>query len=140
MPKSPKWFIPLAVVALLWNLAGLAAVVADLRLTAADFDALPPPQQALYHARPMWSVVGSALAVVAGTLGCLGLLLRKRWALGVLYASLAGILCQDIGLIVVARAAGSLGVVPVVLQSVVLLIGIGLVLLARRAARLAWIT
>jgi hypothetical protein len=139
MPKPPKWFVPLAVVALLWNLAGLAAVLADLRLTEADIAALPPPQQALYHARPMWSVLGSVLAVAAGSLGSLGLVLRKRWALPVLYASLAGILCQDLGFFVVARVAGPIGAVPVVLQSVVLLIGIGLVLLARRAMRRKWI-
>jgi hypothetical protein len=139
MPRPPKWFVPVAVIALLWNLAGLAAVLADLRLTAADIDALPPAQQALYHARPMWSVVGSVLAVGAGSLGCLGLVVKKRWALSLLWASLAGILLQDLGLLVVSRVAGSIGTVAIVLQGVVLLIGIGLVLLARRACRLAWI-
>lgn len=80
MNKPPLWFFVVAVIALLWNAAGLMAVVADLRLSAADIAALSPDQQAMYAARPGWSVVGSVLAVGAGTLGCLLLLLRKRQA------------------------------------------------------------
>ena len=139
MSKPPIWFISLAAVALLWNLAGLAAVVADLKLSAADIQALPPAQQAFYHARPLWSVLASLLAVLGGALGCLGLLLRKRWALLVLCASLLGIAVQDAGLVWVARVVGSPGAAPVVLQSLVLVIGVGLVFFARHALRRAWL-
>lgn len=54
MNKPPPWFAVLAVLALLWNLAGLFAVVADLKLSAAEIAALPLDQQALYRARPGW--------------------------------------------------------------------------------------
>lgn len=140
MSKPPMWFIVLAAVALLWNLAGLAAVVADLQLSATDIKALPPSQQAFYHARPLWSVFASLLAVVGGVLGCVGLLLRRRWALIVLYASLIGIVVQDAGFAMVSRVAGSLETVPIVLQSFVFVLGIGLVLLARLALRRTWLT
>ncbi|MEO5810717.1 MAG: hypothetical protein ABIU96_07825 [Rhodanobacter sp.] len=140
MSKRPIWFIVLAAVALLWNLAGLAAVVGDLQLSATDIEALPPSQQAFYHARPVWSVFASLLAVVGGVLGCVGLLLRKRWALIVLYASLLGIVVQDAGLILVSRVAGPMETVPIVLQSSVFVLGIGLVLLARLALRRTWLT
>ena len=114
MNKPPPWFAVLAVLALLWNLAGLFAVVADLKLSAAEIAALPLDQQALYRARPGWSVVASVVAVVGGTLGCVGLLLRRRWAVPALAASLVGVLVQDIGIFVVAGAASVAGPVPVV--------------------------
>ena len=139
MNKPPPWFTVLAVLALLWNLAGLFAVVADLRLSAADIAALPLDQQALYRARPGWSVVASVVAVVGGTLGCIGLLLRRRWAVPAFAASLVGVVVQDIGIFVVAGAASVAGLVPVVLQSVVVAIAIGLLLMARRAVARSWL-
>jgi hypothetical protein len=63
MNKTPIWFTVVAIVALLWNLAGLFAVVADLRLSPAEIAALPQQQQALYAARPVWSIVASVVAV-----------------------------------------------------------------------------
>lgn len=139
MTKPPTWFYVLAAVALLWNAMGLVAVVGDLMLTAADIAALPQEQQALYQARPGWSVAGSLVAVVGGTVGCLGLLLRRRWAMPLLIASLVGVLVQDVGIFVVAGAAKVMGTVPVVLQTLVLLVAIGLVLLARKAIASAWL-
>ena len=139
MNKAPLWFMVLAAVALLWNLAGLLAVVADMRLSAADLAALPPREQAMAAARPGWSVLASVVAVVGGTLGCLGLLARRRWALWVLYASVAGIVLQDLGLFVLSGDSSGPGGVPLVLQSLVFLIAVALVWLAHHAARRAWL-
>lgn len=138
MTKPPKWFFAIAIVALLWNVAGLIAILADLSLSAADIAALPPDQQALYAARPGWSVVGSVFAVAGGTLGCLLLLLRKRLAAPMFSLSLIGIVLQDVGLFVVA-GVGKGDPVPFVLQGLVLVIGIGLLFLARHAQAKSWI-
>ncbi len=140
MNKAPVWFTVIVVVALLWNVAGLLAVLADLRLTAADIAALPVQQQELYKARPIWSVAASVVAVLGGTLGCLSLLLRKRWALNLLYASLAGVVLQDVGLFVVAGAAKVRDPVPFVLQGLVLVVAVGLIALGRLAARQSWLS
>jgi hypothetical protein len=139
MKKPPSWFYIVAVLALLWNVAGLLAVVADLQLSAADIAALPPEQQAVYAARPLWSVIGSVVAVAAGTLGCLLLLMRKRWATLLLGLSLAGVVIQDLGIFVVARAAKTGDITPLVLQSLVLVIAVALLLFARRAHARAWL-
>lgn len=140
MNKPPLWFTLLAVAALLWNVAGLFAILADLSLSTADIAALPKEQQAMYAARPAWSVMGSVVAVGAGTLGCIGLLVRRRWALWLFYGSLIGIVLQDVGLLVAAGSVQSLGTVPLVLQSIVLAIGIGLLVLTRKAIARAWLT
>lgn len=138
MAKAPPWFTPVVAVAFLWNLAGLLAVVSDLRLSAADIAAMPATQQALYAARPAWSVIASVVAVVGGTFGSLALLLRKRWSLVLLYASLLGVVLQDIGIFLVAGAAKSGDSLPLMLQGVVLVVAIGLVFLARRADAKSW--
>jgi hypothetical protein len=139
MKKPPVWFYVVAVVALLWNLAGLLAVVGDLQLSAADVAALTSEQQALHAARPLWSVIGSVVAVAAGTLGCVLLLMRKRWSILLFGLSLAGVVVQDLGIFVVAGAAKTGDLTPVVLQSLVLFIAVGLLVLARRADARAWL-
>lgn len=138
MTTPPRWFVPLVAVALLWNLVGLFAVFSDMRLAPAAIAALPPDQQAIHAARPLWSIVASVVAVVAGTIGCIGLLMHRRWAVAALAASLAGVVLQDVGLFVIAGAA-RLGPVPVVMQAVVLLVAVGLLVLARRAAGRSWL-
>ena len=132
MSKSPLWFSSLSVLALLWNLAGLFAVVADLRLSAADIASLTAAEQAMYEARPLWSVVASLVAVVGGTLGCVGLLLRKRVSLILFYLSLVGVWVQDAYIFLIAGVANSGNLLPLVIQGLVLVIAIGLVVLARK--------
>jgi hypothetical protein len=139
MNKPPLWFTVTVVVALLWNLMGLLAIVANLNLSAADLAALPAEQQALHRAQPAWSVVGSVIAVVAGTLGCVALVLRKRWALWLFVASLVGIAMQDAGLFIAAGSLQALGPFVVVMQGLVLGVGVLLLLLSRRALTRAWI-
>lgn len=139
MNKPPSWFTAIAGIALVWNLAGLFAVLADLTLSAADIAALPLAEQALHKARPIWSAAASVIAVIGGTLGCVGLLLRKRFAVVALYISLTALAIQDIGLFVFASAVAALGIWPLVFQSVVFLIALALLLLGRRALARAWL-
>lgn len=140
MNASPTWFKAVSVLALLWNLLGCLAFAADLRLTPDDLAKLPEAQQALYAARPAWALAATAAAVLGGALGCLGLLFGKRWAQALLWLSLLGIVAQDIGLFVLADGARLAGPFAVAMQSLVLLVGIGLVALARRAAARGWLT
>lgn len=139
MNTSPTWFKAVSVLALLWNLLGCLAFAADLQLTAEDLAKLPEAQQALYAARPAWALAATATAVLGGALGCLGLLFGKRGAQALLWLSLLGIVAQDIGLFLLVDGARLAGPTAVVMQSLVLLVGIGLVVLARRAAAKGWL-
>jgi hypothetical protein len=139
MNKAPKWFLPVAGVALLWNLVGCAAYLSDVMLTPDDVAKMDAAQQALYASRPAWAVAATAVAVWGGAAGCVGLLLRKRWALPLLLASLAGLVVQNLGLFVLSDAGSLAGPGVYALQGMVLLIAIGLVLLARRAIARGWI-
>ena len=137
--KAPTWFKVVAVVALLWNLLGCVAFFSDLRLSPEDLAKPPEAQQALYAARPGWAVAATAVAVFGGVLGSIGLLLGKRWALSAFILSLLGILVQDFGLFVLAKGASLAGPVAVVMQGIVLAVGIGLVLLSRKAMARGWL-
>jgi len=140
MTTTPKWFRPIAIVALIWNLLGCAAYLADMTVSPADIAKMPPAEQELLAAPPKWAVGATAVAVWGGAAGCLGLVLRKRWSHPLLVASLAGVIVQDVALFGMTGAAWKLGPVPVVLQTLVLLVAIALVVLARTAARRGWVS
>ena len=139
MNKPPAWFTVVAAIALLWNIIGLVAVGADMSLSASDIAALPKEQQALHAARPNWSIAGSALAVVAGTLGCLLLLLKKKWALVAFALSLVGIVLQDLGLFGTSGSAQTFGPFVIGMQVMVAAIGLGLLALSQKAIRSGWL-
>lgn len=139
MNSSPAWFKVVAVIALLWNLLGCLAFGYDLSLSAEDIAKLPAAHQTLYAARPAWAVAGTGLAVLGGALGCIGLLLGRKWAYPVLVLSLAGLVVQDFGLFVLVDGATLAGPTAVVMQSIVLVVAIALVLLARRGIARGWL-
>lgn len=139
MNAVPKWYLPITILALLWNLMGCAAYLSDVMLTPDDIARMPAAQQALYAARPAWAVAATAIAVWAGAAGCIGLIWRKRWATPMLVASLLGVIVQDVGLFALSGVALQGAAVVTALQGLVLLVAIGLVVLARKASARGWI-
>lgn len=137
MTARPKWYLPVSILALLWNLMGCAAYLSDAMLSPADIAAMDATQQALYNSRPAWAVAATAIAVWGGAAGCIGLILRKRWSALLLELSLAGVIVQDIGLFILSGV--NPGTFVMAMQGLVLLIAIGLVVLSRRAIARGWI-
>jgi hypothetical protein len=139
MNAMPKWYLPVTIVALLWNLLGCAAYLADVTLTPEDVATMSAAQQALYNSRPAWAVAATAVAVWGGAAGCVGLILRKRWATPLLWASLAGLIVQDVGLFGMSDVVAQEGPTVLILQGLVLVVAIGLVLLARTSTARGWL-
>ena len=139
MTPTPKWYTPVAVVALLWNLIGCAAYLSDVMMSAERLAAMSAVEQALYASRPTWSVAATAIAVWFGALGCVGLILRHRWALPVLAISLAGVIIQDIEIFLLSDGASIAGAGVYAAQGTVLVISVALVLLARKALANGWV-
>jgi len=90
--KLPVWFWVIAVVGLLWNLIGVSAYIAD----AYQLLELSPEQQAFNTNKPVWYTAAYAIGVFAGALGCISLLLRKKWAVTLFMLSLLGVLLTHI--------------------------------------------
>jgi hypothetical protein len=137
MEKPPKWYLPVSVFALLWNLLGCAAYLSDVMLTPTDIAAMDAAQQALYNARPTWAVAATAVAVWCGAAGSIGLIVRRRWAALLLELSLAGVIVQDVGLFILSGVDA--GTAVMAMQGAVLLVAIGLVALSRKAIARRWI-
>ena len=138
MEKAPKWFVPVAVVALLWNLLGCFAYIVDVTITPEALARMTAAQQAMHAARPAWSVAATAFAVWFGAAGCIGLIAKKLWATPLFAISLIGIVCQDISLFMLSGST-PMDQTALVLQGLVLLVGVALLLLARRASAMKWV-
>ena len=138
MNTAPKWFVPVAVLALLWNLLGCFMIFVDASMTPDAVAALPADQQAVHAARETWMVIGSIVAVATGALGSLGLVLKRRWATPLLVLSVLGLIVQDLGFVLIARTLPIPGA-GWILQGMVLLIAILLVVMSRKAAAAGWL-
>ena len=83
------WFMAAAIASLLFMTLGCAALVMHVITDPAK---LPLDQRALLQAEPAWVVSASAFGFVAGALGGLLLVLRRKEAERALLASLIGML------------------------------------------------
>lgn len=92
--QPPIWFWIVGILALLWNGTGIAAYAADIMMTTQDFAQLTKAEQDLFANRPYWASAAFAVAVIAGFLGSVMLLLRKRIAVRLCLLSLIAVLIQ----------------------------------------------
>ncbi len=139
--KPPAWFWIVSVLALLWNLLGAMMYLGQAFITDDVKAALPADQLALLENTPAWATAAFAIAVWAGVLGCLALLLRKKWARPVLLLSLLGILVQMGYSFFMTNAAEVYGAVQGMVMPLLLIgIGIGLVLFAKSSQNKGWIS
>lgn len=90
----PKWFYAVATIALLWNLMGVINFIMQISMTPAQIAELPVAEQNLLNNTPLWSIIAFALGVFGGSIGCIGLLLRKAWSIIALAVSLFAVLAQ----------------------------------------------
>ncbi len=137
--KPPVWFWVVSALALVWNLLGVYAYLAEAFMTDEVRAALTEAQRQLYESRPAWVTAAFAIAVFAGALGCIALLLRKRWALSMLFLSLLGILAQQTYLFFLSNTFEVMGNEAMGMPIMIVVVGIALVLFARSAIRKKWL-
>jgi hypothetical protein len=126
-PHITFWLI--AGAGLIWNLRGCLNYVMQ---TVADVVAeMPEVYQIIINGRPAWATAAFAIAVFAGAVGCILLLLRRRIAAELLVLSLLGILARVVFITML------IGFVPSTALS--LLVGIALFWYATIARRKAWL-
>ncbi len=137
-PNSTFWIIGGA--ALVWNLIGLAFYIGQVSITPEALASLTEAQQDFFLATPTWATAAFAIAVNAGVLGSVFLLLRKTWAVPMLVISLAAIVVQDVDAFALRNAFGIVGVSSVIIPSMVFVIGIALLLYARATKERGWLS
>lgn len=138
--KPPVWFWVVSVLALIWNALGAWNYLMQAYMTDEMKAALPDDQLALIENTPSWVTAAFAIAVWGGILGCIALLLRKKWAKPVLLISLIGILAQMSYSFFMSDSMEVFGTTAMVTSIMVIIIGIALVYLARGAHNRGWIS
>ncbi|HEY0504186.1 MAG TPA: hypothetical protein VGD42_11905 [Lysobacter sp.] len=136
----PITFWIVAVLALLWNLLGVAMFCMQLAITPEQLATMPPEQRQIHEAMPGWVQVAYAVAVFGGVLGAIGLLLKKRWAIMFFVLSLAGLVAQCLGTFLLTPAWQAMGPSGLALPILLLVIAWLLVAYSRRAAAHGWLS
>jgi len=94
--KPPIWFWIVGVLGLLWNGMGVSEYLKSAGVIDWDKSNYTTEQLAYMDAYPAWVTALFAVAVFGGLLGCLALLMRKKWATQLFGLSLLAVLGQQI--------------------------------------------
>ncbi|WP_298794579.1 hypothetical protein [uncultured Allomuricauda sp.] len=138
--KPPVWFWVVSVLALIWNIIGVMSYLAQAYTSVEDLESMTQAQRELFEAQPAWVTGAFAIAVFGGTLGCIALLLRKKWAKPVLIVSLLGILGQFVYGLFLSNTIEVYGNQAIIFPIIIIVVGVLLVLLAKKGIEKGWLT
>lgn len=137
--SPPVWFWVISIVALLWYLMDMSAFFMRVLMIDDVIKAMPENQQHLYRNMPLWVNIVFAGEVFGGALGCVGLLLRKKWALPLFVISILGVLGQTFHVYFLSDAISAMGTPAVMMPLLAIMIGIGMIVLAKSADSKGWL-
>lgn len=92
--KASPFFIPIAIVLLLWNMMGVAAFIMQFTMDYAELTKTDPYTARMMATMPGWLWGVYAVAVGAGVLGAVMLLARRAAAAALFALSLAAVIIQ----------------------------------------------
>ncbi|HEY5803803.1 MAG TPA: hypothetical protein VIT90_08945 [Lysobacter sp.] len=137
--SRPTSYWIIATMALAWNLIGVYMFYTQFTGGPAQLAALPPEQRQILEATPSWLNAAYGVAVFGGTLGAIGLLMKKRWAVTMFLVSLVALVVQVAGTFAVTPAWNLLGPVGLAMPALIVVIALFLLSYARKAAARRWI-
>ena len=138
--STPKWYAPVAIVALLWNLLGCVMFALELFAQDAAIASMTPAQQEWARSTPGWIYVIYAIAVTTGVAGSVGLLARKRWATLLLAISLVAVLVVQGYTMGIAGGFQVMGPSGLIMPAVVVVIAALLFGLSRFGKKAGWLS
>ena len=136
-PNTAFWII--AVIALLWNAMGVVNFLGATLLKDAMAQSYSAEEMALMDALPSWYMYVFGVAVFAGLLASILLLIRKRAATTLFLASLLAILLQMGYWLFATEVMEVIGATAVIMPLVVIIVGIFLYNYSRGAAKNGWL-
>ena len=92
--KSPRFFVTIGILLLLWNLMGVAAFVMQYTADLTVLARTDPTKAQAFAAMPGWVWGAYGVAVGAGTLGAMLLLMKKAVAATLFLVSLIAVIVQ----------------------------------------------
>ncbi len=139
--KPPIWFWLVSIVALLWNLMGVMAYLGQAYMTEEMKSNYTAEQLSLMESTPAWITAVFAIAVWGGLLGCIALIIRKRWSKPVLILSFVAIVIQMAYSFFMTNAAEVYGTVQGIVTPIfVIIIGGALVQFSRFSIKKGWLS
>ena len=132
----PGWFTVAATASLLFMALGCATYI--LHVTS-DPASLPLDRRAAAEAQPAWVTAAYAIAVWAGLVGALLLLLRRRLAEPLLLLSVIAVVVWLAGLLLVAELRRAIATNDIAVAVVVALITGTIWSFARRCRKRGWL-
>ena len=105
----PAWFRIVALLAVLWNAFGVFEYLSSVGLFGDPTTGLTEVERAAVAAIPAAITGAFAIGTMAGLIGSLGLLLRKRWAFPVLLVSLLALVALEGWIVFLSGALDAFG-------------------------------
>lgn len=137
---TPRSFLVIGIVALLWNLMGVYVYLMQVTMSAEALALLPEAEQALMESLPAWATGAFAIAVFSGLLGCVGLLLKKAWSVPVFLVSLIAIVLQFTHWLFMTNSREVHGSEVFIMPVLVTAIGVFLLWYSRDAKAKSWLS
>lgn len=137
--RVPGWYWAVAAVALLWEAMGCYAYVTQVSMDSAALAQLPAEQREIWMAMPGWAVGAYAVAVWAGLLGAVGLLLRRSWAKLAFAASLIAVIVQFGWSFLATPILRSMGASAALFPAFILIVTALLLWFSGHATRRGWL-
>lgn len=138
--KPPMWFWIVSALALLWNLAGAMAYLGQAYMSVEALAQMSDAERLLYESQPAWVTAAFAIAVWGGSLGCIALLLKKKWAKPIFSISLLGIVAQLSHSFFMSNSFEVYGSGAMVMPVMILIVGIALVYFTNSALKKGWLS
>lgn len=92
--KAPVWFWVVTIFFTLWNVLGILSFFGHTFISEEALALLPEKERELYGDYPIWTTIVFAIAVFSGSIGSIGLILKKKWSKLVFIISLGAIIPQ----------------------------------------------
>ena len=135
----PTGFRIAAWLGLIWSLIGVAMYLQSVGLFGDPRAGLSAPEIALFESVPGWVKGAFALATFGGAIGCIGLLLLRRWGRGLLALSLLAVIAQNVWVLGISEARTIHGASAFVMPCIITIVALLLVLLANRGVARGWL-
>jgi len=136
---TPRSFLIIGIVALLWNLLGVASYLMHVMISPEALASMPEAERALMESMPAWATGAFAIATFGGLLGCVGLLLKKAWCAPLFLVSLLAIIVQFSHWLFMTAAVEVYGSETYIMPLLVTAIGVFLVWYSRDAKGKGWL-
>ena len=136
--KPNVWFWIISIIAILWFLMGVNAYLQQTYRTEGFTSMLTTEQLDAINAMPAWTTGAFAIAVFAGALGAIALILRKKWSRPLFSLSLLGVLGQMVYYLLMSDSKEVFG--PPIMPAIAIVVLLLLIWYTKKITAKGWLS